>query len=242
MLQEVLSNSRGEYEFNDLREDEYYIIAEFNKEKYYVTTTGASNDISTSSRFEMVATTEDEPYGKAIASNLEISTGVKTISNCNLGLSVKKDFRINVKKYISKIELTNNFGITQTKEYNRENLVKLDVKDINNLKIKVVYLVEVENIGYYPGYVYNIRDYIPTGMTFNENYKENANWYKEPGDVNNVLNNSLSNKLIYAGQKEVLTVAFDITRKEAGSFKNIVEITEDNLEIFRKNEISKGGN
>ena len=38
--------------------------------------------------------------------------------------------------------------------------------------------------------------------------------------------------------KEVLTVAFDIMRKEAGAFKNIVELGEEVLEIFRKNEIN----
>ncbi len=114
------------------------------------------------------------------------------------------------------------------RDYGNAKLAKLDVKDINNLSIKVVYTIEIENIKYYPGYIKSVNETVPDGMVFNENYAENKDWFlNEDGTLTNV---SLANDLLEEGQKVYLTIAFDISRKEAGSFINTASV--DDLEIL----------
>ena len=235
------SNSKGEYVFSGVEEGTYYIVANFRKDKYYATKNVEYKDMSKVSIFyqDNLSEEKDLVYGTARTNSFTINDDVKTKSNCNLGLSIQKTYKVELKKYITKIELTNDLGKTETKEYNKETLVKLDVKDINKLKIKVTYLIEVENVGFYPGYVYNIKDYIPNGMTFNQDYKENTNWTQVEDYV---VNKSLSNVLLEPGEKVPLWIAFDVSRKEAGSFINYVRIEDEDLEIFNKNNILKGGN
>ena len=133
-------------------------------------------------------------------------------------------------KYITKAITTNSVGFATTNDFGKSKLAKLDVKDINKMNIKVVYTIELENIGYYPGYIYRIKDYIPDGMTFNPQYEENQGWIlTEEGYIEN---NSLEKELVYAGDKKYLTVAFDITRKEAGSFINYATVEDEDLHIL----------
>lgn len=176
---------------------------------------------------------EEEPILPAVilrTNVISITEDTRVINNINLGLTLKQIYSINVNKYITKAYVTNNLGVTDVKDYGKASLAKLDVKDINNLNIKVVYTIELENVGYYPGYVYNIKDYIPDGMTFNESYEENKGWVlNEDGYVENT---TLFNDLLFEGDKKYLTLAFDISRKEAGSFINTAVIEDDDLQIF----------
>ena len=81
---------------------------------------------------------------------------------------------------------------------------------------------------YYPGYVNLVTEEVPDGMSFNPNYDENKGWtLNEDGTL---TNSTLSNEIIAENEKKYLTVAFDITRKEAGSFVNFVAV--DELEIL----------
>ena len=63
-----------------------------------------------------------------------------------------------------------------------------------------------------------VTEVIPDGMSFNPEYAENKGW--ELGEDGNLYNRTLENDLIRENEKKYLTVAFDITRKEAGSFIN----------------------
>ena len=100
------------------------------------------------------------------------------------------------------------------------------------MKIKVVYTIEIQNVKYYPGYATLITEEVPDGMSFNPDYEENAGWVlNEDGTLSNT---TLSDELIYENEKKYLTVAFDITRKEAGSFVNFVSV--DDLQILGGDE------
>ena len=121
-------------------------------------------------------------------------------------------------------------GVSVTRDYGNATLAKLDVKDINNLSIKVIYTLELENTGYYPGYIYKVKDYIPDGMSFNDKYEENKGWIKN--DNGYLENNTLSDQLINSGEKKYLTIAFDITKKEAGSFINYASVDDEDLQIL----------
>ena len=170
---------------------------------------------------------------------IEVTEGTKTISNINLGLALRKTYTIKLRKYITKAVTTNALGVSNTKDFGNVPLAKLDVKDINNLNIKVVYTIELENTGYYPGYIYSVKDFIPDGMQFNENYEENKGWILNSDGY--LENNTLFDELIKSGEKKYLTVAFDITRKEAGSFVNYAAVDDEDLHILAVGE-SEGGN
>lgn len=159
---------------------------------------------------------------------ITIDSETRTIRYVNLGLSLRKKLELKITKYITKAEVTDALGIVTTKNYGNVKLAKLNVKDMSNIKIKVVYTLEIENVKYYPGYATLISDQVPSGMEFNSNYEENKGWaINEDGQL---VNTSLSDTLIYEGEKKYLTIAFDITRKEAGSFVNYASI--DDLDIL----------
>lgn len=167
-----------------------------------------------------------------------INANTKVINNINLGLTLNMEYSVKLTKYVTKAITTNAVGFATTNDFGKSKLAKLDVKDINKTNIKVIYTIELENIGYYPGYIYRVKDYIPDGMTFNPQYEENQGWeLKEDGYIEN---NSLEKELVYAGDKKYLTVAFDITRKEAGSFINYALVEDEDLHILAIQQ--EGGN
>ena len=61
-------------------------------------------------------------------------------------------------------------------------------------------------------------------MNFNSNYEENKGWVQN--DNGTLTNSTLANEIIREGEKKYLTIAFDITRKEAGSFVNFASVDE----------------
>ncbi len=162
--------------------------------------------------------------------DIEITNNTRTISNINLGLALRKVYAVKLNKYINKVITTNNLGVSTVKDYGNVSLAKLDVKDLNNLSIKVIYTLELENVGYYPGYIYSVRDYIPDGMSFNENYEENKGWVLNENGY--LENNTLFDQIVEAGEKKYLTIAFDVSRKEAGSFINYAEVLDEDLQIL----------
>ena len=270
-------NKNGIYTFSGFNEGNYYITADFNTEKYSLTTslesytdlskvsvfksdsnqvvkpdepkeeTQDKQDDNTISRDEQekgedevlpdgssgdIPNDEEEDEEEQVAvvktNIITITPDTRTISNINLGLSLRKKFQVKLNKYITSAEATNKLGLVTRRDYGNAKLAKLDVKDINNLSIKVVYTIEIENIKYYPGYIKAVNETVPDGMVFNENYAENKDWFlNEDGTLTNI---SLANDLLEEGQKVYLNIAFDIVRKEAGSFINTASV--DDLEIL----------
>ena len=286
-------NKNGVYTFSGFEEGEYYIVAEFDTEKYGFTTplknysdmskvsvfssdstevvNGSSSNTNSDALESLVNYTlrdDDEEYNSDDPEDpndsenqgdsedgddeeqqsgtiddseeeedndivvktdiIVVTTDTRTINNINLGLSLRKKFQVKLSKYITSAEVVNNIGVVTKRDYGKAKLAKLDVRDINNLSIKVVYTIELENIKYYPGYIMEVNEIIPDGMAFNSNYSENAGWVEnEDGTLSNY---SLANDLLEEGAKRYLTVAFDITRKEAGSFINTASV--DDLQIL----------
>lgn len=169
--------------------------------------------------------------GKVIKSvDMKVTPQTKSINNINLGLSLRKIYTVSIKKTISKVVTTTNLGLVTTYNYDNVPLAKLDVKDISNLSIKVIYNIELENTGYYPGYIFKVNDYLPEGMTFNPDDPTNKDW--ELNEDGHLINRSLSTDLIYGKEKRYLTLALDIARKEAGSFINYASVEDSDLQIL----------
>ena len=241
----TLSNYKGDYEFlstddgGEIEAGSYYIEARFLKEKYGLTAYREDiiNNYNKSVFKSATISEEDEDYElytSAKTDSFEVTLNTKKINDMNLGLSLNKIYKVKVSKYLTRAVTTNALGISTTKEFgDKVTFAKLDVKDINNLTIKVVYTIELENTGYYPGYIYAIDDFIPSGMSFNPNYEENKGWsVKEEGILQN---NSLKDTLIKGGEKKYVTLALDIVSKEAGTFVNYASVSEENTKIFSDN-------
>lgn len=247
----------------------YYIVAKFNTGKYSLTSYNIGDNKSINSSFcsmkgnscasnsgdeseEDIDDLDDDSIEDKEEDNNNVDVVVRTedfkidanvyiVSNINLGLAPKKLFSINLNKYITSTAVTNPFGLADNKTFGNVSLAKLNVKDIGNVSIKVTYTIEVENKGYYPGYVYRIKDIIPDGMSFNKSYPENAEW--ELNDYGYLENRSLANSVLNAGEKKYINLSLDLIRKEAGSFVNYAIIEESDLEIYNgtASELKNGG-
>lgn len=245
------SNYKGDYEFlayddgSEIEYGYYYIETKFYNQKYGLT--AYREDISSDynkSKFKATNedTTEESDHSYAKTDVFEVGgTSRKNITDKNLGLTLKKVYNIKISKYLTKAVTTNALGISTTKEFgDKVTFAKLDVKDINNLTIKVIYTIEVQNTGYYPGYVSAINDYMPDGMSFNKDYEENKNWVLN--DNGTLVYDGLKDTLIKGSEKKYVTLALDITSKEAGSFVNYASVTNDDIKIFsRNNDLLESG-
>lgn len=244
------SNYKGDYEFlsyddgSDIEKGYYYIEAKYYNQKYGLTAyrEDISNEYS-KSVFKAINedSTEETEYSSAKTEVFEVKSSTNSIVDKNLGLTLKKVYNIKISKYLTKAVTTNALGISTTKEFgDKVTFAKLDVKDINNLTIKVIYTIEVQNTGYYPGYVSAINDYMPDGMSFNKDYEENKNWVLN--DNGTLVYDGLKDTLIKGSEKKYVTLALDITSKEAGSFVNYASVTNDDIKIFsRNNDLLESG-
>ncbi len=220
--------SKGVYTFEiyDSVPTSYYVVAKYNENRYSLSPTlVGSRNVSSSFRLE-----------DGVARTDEITFRNNRIADyINLGLMLKKNYKVKLNKYISSITTTNALGISNVKEYGKTSFAKLDIRDIDNMKIKVTYSIEIQNSGTYPGYVYRVIDMLPDGMTFNDSYEENKDWILN--DDGTLENTSLSGTIIQEGEKKYLTLSLDISRKEAGTFVNYVSISDEDLGIVSLSEI-----
>lgn len=244
------SNYKGDYEFlafddgSEIEYGYYYIEAKFYNQKYGLTV--YREDISSDYNKSIFKATnedtkEESDYSYAKTDVFEVESSIKNITDKNLGLTLKKVYNVKISKYLTKAVTTNALGISTTKEFgDKVTFAKLDVKDINNLTIKVIYTIEVQNTGYYPGYVSSINDYMPDGMSFNKDYEENKNWVLN--DSGTLVYDGLKDTLIKGSEKKYVTLALDISSKEAGSFVNYASVTNDDIKIFsRNNDLLESG-
>ena len=244
---ETTPNEEGVYTFSAISEGNYYVTAEFNSDKYGVAGSPSEDvyDVSKLSVFKSFEVTPEDDsnssdeessetdnqentvaYGKT--DTISVNSETRVVRYINLGLSLRKKFKVKMNKYITRAEVTNALGVVTKHDYGNTKLAKLDVKNINNLKIKVIYTIELQNVKYYPGYISLVTEQIPDGMSFNPEYAENKGW--EMINEETVVNKTLADTLIYENDKKYLTIAFDITRKEAGSFINMASV--DDLQIL----------
>lgn len=150
-----------------------------------------------------------------------INVNSNDVTDINMGLIYKAKFDLKLDKYVNKIKVTNGNG---TKEYNFSNQkmakIEIPVKQISNTTIEIQYKIVVTNEGTTDGSVTEIIDYLPNGMTLNDN-----NW--KTNSDGNVYTNILSGTKISSGEsKEVtLTVTKQLsTDDDIGTFINSAEI------------------
>ena len=226
-VSDTTTDSNGRYTFNELTEGRYYAKFTYDDKKYNVTKRDATNSDNTS------ATSINSKARSYSGGNVAISSIVvfdklnnSSYDSLNLGLSIRKEFAVDVKNYIKNVTITSDNG-TESHDYDKQTMVSITLKNTRNKTARVTYDFVVENTKYFPGYIGLISDVMPDGMTFNSNLKENQDWVYSGGIL---YYTGLSGKLLVPNEKYYFQLVLDFDIKEGGNYINFVSL--DNLVLM----------
>ena len=237
IVNKVQTDSQGKYEL-ELEEGRYIIIFYYNNDIYSVTTYQAKGIDSNENSDAIEKTISDEGQNVTVGATDELSV-TSNLQNIDLGLVNKSRFNLEVKKYVSKITITNKEG-TKTTEYDDKTLAKREIKAkyLNGSTVVIEYKIKVTNKGDLVGYAKDIVDYKPKDLKFNSSM--NSNWYQS-GD--NIHTTSLSNTKIEPGETKELSLILTKTMTETntGLVNNKAEITSSSNLLNIENENNQKG-
>lgn len=222
-IKETATNEKGEYTFKQLKEGTYILLFEYDMDKYEPTLYKAENvDESKNSNVVLKKINingEEKEYAVTDEINLK-----DNIFNVNIGLKEKVNYDMELNKYISRIVVQNKKG-TKTYEYDNSTFEKIEIapKQLEGSIVILEYTIKVKNTGEIPGYITNIVDYLPSGLTFSSEL--NQNWYLSG---NYLYSKALANEKINPGEeKEVkLILTKNMTKDNTGLINNRAEIYE----------------
>lgn len=221
------TDSKGEYQFDNLLPDQYLVIFLYNSGKYSITEYQKQevNVNTNNDAINMKITLNGEKTYAGVTDTIKITNSSQR--NIDIGLYVAEKFDLRLDKYISKITLTTPTIGTKTYNYENSKLEKIEVlgRNVNKSSAIIEYKIVVTNEGQVPGYVKKLIDYLPENTKFSSEL--NQNWYVSDSN-RTVYNTSLENIKINPGEsKEVrLVLSLQITDKTIGSIIN------NNAEIY----------
>ena len=220
---DTTTNSNGYYKFEGLESGNYYVKYTFDCDKYTVTEKNKTDpsiegDASIKDSDAQIIEVENESEEKESKKTCYAVSNILTLNNDNiefnhidLGLRVRQDFDIKIKKYITNVKVSSNGNV---------------VKNLKNTSFRVTYGIEIQNSKYFPGTIGTIVETIPDGMTFNPSLVENDGWYESDG---NLYYSYLNKSLIMPGEKYHLTIVLDLVTNSGGDYINFV--AANNLQI-----------
>ena len=208
----------------ELPKGKYIIMFMIDTNLYKLTTyqaNGVSDDLNSDAVLK-----EFEIDGKkqTVAATDEIDLQ-ENLNNIDVGLIEKEKFDLKLKKYVSKIALSNKQGERYINFDNSE-LAKVEIKAkyLSGTTVAIEYKIEVTNEGEVAGYAKQIVDYKPQDLTFNSSI--NPGWYQNGNDI---YTDSLANTLINPGETKEVTLILTKTMTETnvGLINNLAEISQD---------------
>jgi len=214
------TNSKGEYEFENVQAGNY--LVEFKYNTNTLTVTDYKNEKVPTSLASAVINTTQNNVTTAKTEIIKMEEG--SVETANIGFVANKNFDVSINKGITKVTVDNEQG-TEIYEFDSNSMAKVEI-DGEYLKgsiILVEYEVAVTNNGEIAGYVKKIADKIPKGMKFNSEL--NTDWYE--GNDGKVYCESLANKKLMPG--ETTTVKLVLT-KEMTEDKVISPVNTANIE------------
>ena len=222
LIAESVTSSNGEYHFRGVSKGNYYVKFKYNDSHYTPTDNSVINpnipdSASNNSKASILPNTDI-----AISNLITFSGNTTEYNSMNLGLKIKKEFKVEIKKYITNIQVISE-GKTENFNYNNATRVTLNVKNPKNAKVRVRYSFYVENVKYYPGYVGMIVDSMPEGMTFNPNIRENQDWVYYD---NNLYYNGLSGAILLPNQKIPFGLVLEADLSKGGNYVNTVSVKD----------------
>ena len=219
---ETTTDSDGSFLFRGLTEGNYYVKYVFNSEKYLVAekkviSPGASESNTINSKATQLPDT-----------NIAVSTIIRFNNQhvrenyINLGLRVKKQFGVELKKYITNVTI-NDYNGTKSLQYDKGTKVAIDLRNPKNAHIKVKYSFTIKNVKFFPGYVGIIADKLPKGMTFDSSITENQDWVLFEDTL---YYNGLAGRLLDPGDEHQFELVLDLDVSSGGRYINIVSAKE----------------
>ena len=206
------------------------VVFEYDNIKYRNTQYHANNatestnsDVITS---KVIINNDSKKY--AVTDELELKE--QSLENIDAGFIENEIFDLTLNKYISKITVQNKEGTT-VKEYNKEQLAKLEIdsKQLAGSTVLIEYQMRITNEGELAGYANEIVDYMPSDLSFSSEI--NKDWYMSTDG--NLHNTSLSKDIIEAGETKVLTLTLvkTMTNNNVGRTINTAEIAKASNEL-----------
>lgn len=227
---EVTTQQDGTYKFENIDSGRYMVVFEYDNIKYRNTQYHANNatestnsDVITS---KVIINNDSKKY--AVTDELELKE--QSLENIDAGFIENEIFDLTLNKYISKITVQNKEGTT-VKEYNKEQLAKLEIdsKQLAGSTVLIEYQMRITNEGELAGYANEIVDYMPSDLSFSSEI--NKDWYMSTDG--NLHNTSLSKDIIEAGETKVLTLTLvkTMTNNNVGRTINTAEIAKASNEL-----------
>ncbi len=217
-VSDTVTDKNGNYKFKGLEQGNYYVKYTFDCDKYTVTNKNKVDDT-------LGDLTENDSDADMVAGTCSAISNIVTVNNdnikqeyINLGLRIRQNFDVNIKKYITNVIVNSNRG-TQSYDYNNETKVKIDVKNLKNTSFRVTYKFEIENSKYFPGTIGSIIETIPDGMTFDPSIPENDGWYESGGFL---YYNNYAITYILPDEKYYMSIVLDLKTDSGGDFVNFV--------------------
>ena len=234
MVKSTLTSSSGTYKYSNVTAGKYYLTYEIDQDKFGITTYKSENvDPNSTSRAIKV----DKDLG-AVSEEINLESG--NADNINIGLVAKDIFDLTVNKYVSKINVTTKKG-TEEYKYDNKDIAKVEIPSryVSGAKVDIEYTIIIKNVGDIDGYVNNLVDYLPSGMTFDE--KVNPNWYVDK--EGNIFAKDIKNQLIKAGSEYTLKLILskNMTADNVGTISNKIAIidTYNNSQAEEKTDNNK---
>ena len=151
-------------------------------------------------------------------------------------------FDLSLKKNLVKIIITEDGKTREINAKNPNDLLKIEVnrKKINSTTVKFVYDIIVTNEGEIAGYAKEVADYIPDGLKFN--LADNKAWTQKGDKL--IITDALADTLLEPGKnaKVQVTLEWEKSEKNLGTFKNVAEIYSDYNDSGSKDIDSTPGN
>ena len=232
------TNSSGEYKF-ELPKGNYIIVFKYDTNIYGITTyhQDGVNQTENSDAILGDIVVDGDTIKAGITDKIELN---QDISNIDLGLIIKNTFNLGIKKYISKLTISNNNETTVYEQKDNTTLAKAEIKAKNlaNSLVVIEYKIKVTNNGDVDGYARSIVDYMPKTLSFNSSL--NSDWYISG---NNLYNTSLANTKIEPGETKELTLILtkQMTETNTGLVNNKASIQETSNNLGIENESKEQG-
>ncbi len=220
----------GEYNFENIPKGQYIVIAQYDNDKYVIVNYQEKglneNENNDFVQAEKGIAIKEEDKERTATTN-KITLEENNVYNIDLGLEDKDNFYITANNKITKITTLNG---EESKIYEGKDIEKsrIDLAKKEKTIAIIEYTIEVKNEGNVDGYVKEIRNEIPNGMKFISEL--NKDWYEN--SKGEVINRSLSNKLIKQGEKEEIKLI--VTKELNENDKELIHSTAEIRETYNK--------
>ena len=212
------TDANGSYTFTGLNTGNYYVLFRYDGNKYTPSNKYAGGDSNRQVNSKSIAKNQADNEAVSDILTLTSQNGSENKNYINLGLRIRKDFAVEINKYITNIVQTSSQGV-KTYEYEKATKVNIDIRNIRNTKFRVTYSFDIVNTKYFPGYIGIIADLVPAGMTFDGSLEENKDWTIYDGVL---YYTGLQDKLLLPGDRQYFKLVLDLDTNTGGTYTNIV--------------------